>query len=331
MNPITVYWDDWILFAAQILTLIALVVYVWKTWEMASATREAAEASARAVKETAEARLEAMAPRMLIYFGSEEFHWAEVVLENCGHGTAIDLSITFDPPLKASQTEWNANRFFETIKPVFPSRYRMVHSFDVWTSYLASNAPRQYSVRLSYKGKENGRSYEETHILDVAAIEYRSEFDRKSIHDLVQQLDKTTKAIESGFNSIHKIVEMESAIAVFDVEPTRTSKAYAAELVAAWDAANKIEETVGARFRREPLVRRMRSMAFQGYQAALRDHESEALRDAFIAVSRLVFVPLYAANQTWDSELKEAMEKLGAALPEFDETSISAATRLTKG
>ena len=68
---------DWILFFTQILTLVALVIYVWKTWEMASATRRAAEASAAAVREAIDARLEALAPRILVYFGYESLHLAE--------------------------------------------------------------------------------------------------------------------------------------------------------------------------------------------------------------------------------------------------------------
>ncbi len=60
-NPQAVYWDDWILFVAQILTLVVLVVYVWQTWQMASATRAAAESSARAVREAVDAMRDAIA------------------------------------------------------------------------------------------------------------------------------------------------------------------------------------------------------------------------------------------------------------------------------
>lgn len=63
-NPQQIFWDDWALLVIQAATLVALVVYVWKTWEMATATRDAASASARAIEEARQARAEALAPRV---------------------------------------------------------------------------------------------------------------------------------------------------------------------------------------------------------------------------------------------------------------------------
>jgi hypothetical protein len=73
-DPRTIVWDDWLLLVLQVFSLIFLIIYVIKTWEMASATRAAAEASNRAVEHEREARLEALAPRVLVYFdGSSDF------------------------------------------------------------------------------------------------------------------------------------------------------------------------------------------------------------------------------------------------------------------
>jgi hypothetical protein len=309
IDPRTVVWDDWALFGAQLLTLAALVVYVWKTWEMASATRSAAEANAAAVKEAIDARLEAMAPRILVYFGAEELQSAEVVVENRGQGTAVDLSIQFDPPLKASTPNWNPNRYFETPKPVFPPGYRIKQFLDTWPSYFGAETLRNYAVTLAYKGKENGRSYRDVQILDVLSVEHRSQLSRKSMHDLVNTIEKTTHAIESGFRTMKEDLDLRSATDVYLHEPTRDTMSYARELVGAWDAGMRIEETVHTRFWWDPLLRSMRTSSYLGYQAAVRDGEI-ALRDAMIGVSALVFVPSYVTDEKWEQSLTSAIENL---------------------
>ena len=317
IDPRTVFWDDWALFAAQILTLAAIAVYVWKTWEMASATRRAAEASAAAVKEAIDARLEAMAPRILVYFGADELQWAEVVVENRGQGTAIDLSIHFDPPLQGSQSHWNPNRYFERPKAVFPPGYRIAQSFDSWPSYFSAATPRKYEVTVTYTGKENGKSYSDLHVLDVLSIEHRSQFSRKSMDDLVRTLEKTTAAVENGFKALKEDLSLRTATEVYLHEPTRDAMSYARELVGAWDAGMRIEEVVHTRFWWEPLLRSMRTSSFLGYQAAVRDGDI-ALRDAIIAVSALAFVPSYVTDDAWEQAFITAIEALRslAKLPE---------------
>lgn len=317
-NPQTVYWDDWVLFMAQIVTLAALVVYVWKTWEMASATRTAAEASASAVKEAIDARLEALSPRVFVYFANDDTHLAEIVLENRGQGTAADLEVHFEPPLKASQGSWDPNRYFETPKPLFKPGSQVKQSLDTWPSYLgATDTPRRYTATVRYRGKENGRVYEDIQILDVAAIEHRMQFGRKDLDDLVRTIEKATGALETGFRKLLEDQQMRAATQVYLQEPTRDAEEYARELVAAWDAGNRIEATVKTRFWWEPLLRSMRTHAFHGYQAAVRQGISE-LRDLLIAVAALVFVPYYAADQQWEVELAASIEALREwlALPE---------------
>ena len=52
----------------QSLTFIALVFYVAKTWEMASATRESAKLSENTLQEMRDARDQEIAPYVIAYF-----------------------------------------------------------------------------------------------------------------------------------------------------------------------------------------------------------------------------------------------------------------------
>lgn len=56
------------LLCIQIPTLIALILYVIKTWQMASATRKSAEISARTLDEMRAARDSETAPYVVAYF-----------------------------------------------------------------------------------------------------------------------------------------------------------------------------------------------------------------------------------------------------------------------
>jgi hypothetical protein len=137
-NPANIFWDDWLLLFVQVATLVVLMVYVWKTWEMAASTSRAAQTSLEAVEESRTARLEALAPRIVIYFDSDKHFSAQVVIYNAGSGTAGDLRLTFDPPLQASQHP-ELLEFFKTPQSVFPPGYRLAQTFDSWPGYLRSN------------------------------------------------------------------------------------------------------------------------------------------------------------------------------------------------
>ncbi len=312
MSPADSALAAWVLFVAQIVTMLGLLVYVWKTWEMASATRTAAEASAKAVKDATEARLEALAPHILVYFGTEQMQWAEVVVENRGHGTATDLQIHFDPPLKASRAPgWDANKFFESAKPLFPPGYRVVHSFDMWHTYLTSDCPKRYEVRTTYRGKETGRQHSELHVLDVSTMEHRVEFDRKSVADVVRQLEKLVKATEAGFAKVQSDLDLNTAAQIYaGTTPDRPARAQLVSLLAAWDGANAIDQFAPSRLWWEPVMRYLRSMSFHAYEATRREGGSSDLSNAILGVARLLFVPPYAADEAWESSLSSAIEAL---------------------
>lgn len=309
IDPAKVLWDDWILFFAQVATLAALVVYVWKTWEMANATRVAAEASAAAANEAKEARLEALAPRLMIYFSPEAMHLAELVLENIGGGTASDVKITFQPPLQASNTGIDPNKYFETVKPIIPPQYRVVHGIDSWPSYLSAKLPRLYEVRIRYKGKENRREYDELHILDIDSLTHRIAFGNKGINDVVRELEKLGRIWEDKLKSIDAHLDELQNLNLLEVEQ-RPLCELLAEIVAVWETAKIVDADKKTRYRWEPTFMTLRRMAYNARLAVARESAAEDVRDVLIDLIRLLHIPSFLWQDSYDEELNAAIQKL---------------------
>ena len=216
-NPADYYWDDWALLGLQAATLIALIVYVVKTWQMASATREAASATAGILRAAEEARLEALAPRILIYFGGEG-SVADVNIVNVGAGTALDVTFVFDPPLRTSQKGRDPMAFFQQPKTALPPGYRISHFFDVWHSYLNADPPlpRSYCVRIEYQGAENGRKYTAEHVLDTSAIENLVTVQPKTLDDVVTQFDKLNSALGAWAKRLLETAEINRDLSLYE-------------------------------------------------------------------------------------------------------------------
>ena len=92
-----------ILLATQILTLIALVIYVVKTWHIASATKVAAGVSALSLQEMKEARDQEIAPYVVVYFDMPRGeHFIYLVVKNIGRSIARDVQTPIQP-----ETYWD--------------------------------------------------------------------------------------------------------------------------------------------------------------------------------------------------------------------------------
>ena len=92
-----------ILFLVQIFSLIFLIVYVIKTWEMASATTKAAQATEKSVTEMRQTRDQESAPYIIVYFDIPyESNLIYLVIKNIGRTIATNISLTFTPTLRSS-------------------------------------------------------------------------------------------------------------------------------------------------------------------------------------------------------------------------------------
>lgn len=204
-DPDTIAWDEWLLLFVQIATLIALIIYVIKTWQIANETRRAAEASASATRESFEARMAALAPRVLLYFSTDDIQLAELVLENVGSGTAEDLDIEFNPPLQGT-FKHIPHDFITTQHPVLPPHYRVKHAFGEWPKYMEQKLPERYEVRLKYKGLENGRNYEVRLTLDIRTL-YRVSIERKGVHEIAQYMKALRGEVRTGLRELKQTLE----------------------------------------------------------------------------------------------------------------------------
>ena len=90
---------DVIMFVIQLLSLIALVVYVIKTAEVAQGTWKSAQAMDRSVAEMVEDRDQQIAPYVVV-FDTRPFADFDLVIKNTGHCSPRD--VTFEPPLQTS-------------------------------------------------------------------------------------------------------------------------------------------------------------------------------------------------------------------------------------
>lgn len=194
---------DIILAVVQIFTLIALVLYVKKTWDMADSTE-------KSVNEMKETRDQESAPYVLVYF---DFHGHEMylIVENVGKGLAKDVSFDFEPSLVNSR----GNKISELslLKDgigSIPPNYKIRHFFDMSFNYFENNLPLKYRVKTSYYG---GLKYEKRtteHILDAGFYQMVSFLDKKGLNELaktVDNLNENNKKIANNLDEIRKILD----------------------------------------------------------------------------------------------------------------------------
>lgn len=179
---------QWALFGTQVATLLALIVTVWKTWEMAVATQKAANATTATVEEMRKARESASAPHIVVYLASPGSNIAEIIVENFGEGTARDIQFKIEPPLQSSLSK-DIGQFFESPKWL-PPRSRLSHALDVWSKYFASDYPRKYTVKVDYVGVNDGKQYSDEYVLDIDSFRHMAAWGKEDLGDLVKSIDK---------------------------------------------------------------------------------------------------------------------------------------------
>jgi hypothetical protein len=307
---------EWILVFVQIATLIALVIYVWKTWEMAQATRMAAQASSDTLAEMRISRRELSDPRPFIYFSVENPPLAEIILENTGQTRAADLTFTFEPPLQASQDVDEIRRFFDSPKHLPPGA-RLRYGFDVWSQYFSSKLPLQYSVRLRYRRLDEPRFREETQILDAGGFQHYGHFDRKGLHHIANELNRLTKIVDSVAR--HQSSASERETAINEITPTSmTLPESIAGLQALWNARRAASDSGKVPGWYHPYLQIMRRSAITALvQLEIRPQPVE-LKTAVQAV----FIALH--DYDWRVQPDEAAKKLDAALAALAEATRNA-------
>lgn len=196
-------WIDFILAGVQIFTLIALVIYVKKTWDMADSTE-------KSVNEMKEARDQESAPYVLVYFDFCD-HEMYLVVENAGKGLAKDVSFDFEPSLVNSRgTKISELSLLKDGIGSIPPKYQIRHFFDMSFSYFEKNLPIKYKVKTSYYGGLKDEKRTSEHILDVGFYKMVSFLDKKGLNELaktVDDLNKNNKKIADNLDEIREILD----------------------------------------------------------------------------------------------------------------------------
>src|ERR1700690_2146128 len=92
---------DNVLFGVQVLTLFFLILYVKKTWDIASATRYATRISEKTLLEMKETREQENAPYIVIYCENSVPYDTDLylIVKNSGKSIAEDVKLDFTPHL----------------------------------------------------------------------------------------------------------------------------------------------------------------------------------------------------------------------------------------
>jgi hypothetical protein len=308
-------WTDGVRLFLECGTFMALIVYVAKTWEMASATREAAKASADAYREAVEARAEALAPRVLLYL-SPEVSLLRLVVENAGAGTAEDVRFSFNPPLGTTHPRLKPI-FFDSPQALLPPGYKLIHTVDSWPAFLQSDLPKRYEVTITYRGIETRRTYSMSYSLDMESLKHLYVADRKDIHDVATALLALKDSVpRQSLDLTEHFEDWCSDYALISATPTTASlHDQLADLASLWRLFQASSESKPTFVDRKGLARRLRVASVALLLTVGRDGRSEEALKAATEMA-LAFLDEREAgllSDEWRSDVERLIALLKAA------------------
>ncbi len=191
---------DVIMFVIQLLSLIALVVYVIKTAQMAEGTRRSAEAMDRSVAEMVEDRDQQIAPYVVVFFDHQtDSPIFDLVIKNTGRTAARDVQIAFNPPLQTSLKNYDIEKlaFIHQVIPTLPPEYEIRASVDVIKNVLNSQTlPKQYHVKVTFSGGVKSELREAEYMLDLNVFNGILETHTRSLTDLTKAIEKISDKLD---------------------------------------------------------------------------------------------------------------------------------------
>lgn len=200
-----------ILFVIQLLSLIAFVVYLIKTAEVAKGTRQPAQAMNRSVAEMVEDRDQEIAPYVVVYFDHQtDSPIFDLVIKNTGRTAARNVEIVFTPPLQTSFKNYDIEQlaFIHQVIPTLPPDYEIRASVDVIDNVLRSETlPRQYRVKVNYLGGIKSDKRESEYLLDLNVFKVILETHTRSLTDLTQAVERISDQLDELAKSIHDSIK----------------------------------------------------------------------------------------------------------------------------
>lgn len=190
-------------FWVEVLSLVALVIYVIKTWQMASETKKSAEATQASVKEMQLTREREAAPSIVVYLDVVDNFDFALVIKNTGKTSASDLKINITPPLPSfgdpETFDINKLKFLTEGFATFPSGYEFKTTYT--SSPVQLNSPHGgvvYQANVSYTDPGTGALYNHQFILDPSVFKGTLPNDdnyklRREIKEITNQLKSINK------------------------------------------------------------------------------------------------------------------------------------------
>lgn len=197
-----------LLLCIQIPTLIALIVYVIKTWEMASASRKSVEVAEKSVTEMKISREKESEPYVIVYFdipvGKNIIY---LVVKNIGKTIATNVKISFEPGLIGGRlSEYCCTYFRDNIIPSLPPNFEIRPVFDNFLEYLSSDHPMRYKVNIEYQYPDVGIQKRDEYILDLNLYRSMPFTEEKDMNNLYSKLEDVRKTIASLSQHLENIV-----------------------------------------------------------------------------------------------------------------------------
>lgn len=201
---------DIILLITQVLTLIALIIYVVKTWHIASSTKESAIATQHMLEEMKESRDQELAPYVVAYFdipyGKPLIYFC---MKNIGKTVAHNVKLEFTPPLQNSR----GNEIYETALirdgiGSLPPGYEIKTLFDSAISYYGNeNLPLNYASKVTYTGGLLNLERATKQNLDLSAFKGLHYTNERGLHDLVCKIEELVRHIKKTNTSLQESSE----------------------------------------------------------------------------------------------------------------------------
>lgn len=199
----TLKWVQIINLIVATLSLIVLVLYVIKTWQIASATQKSTDISERILKEMEATREQEVAPYVVAYFDLENDASrlpASVffTIRNEGKTVAKNVKLEFDPPLPTlaympKPRNLNALSMIREGIPVMPPGFEIRTTFGFYTALAEKGM--SYKVKISFNGLHDKPDSAE-YILDLSPFSDLLYDVPQGMPQLIEQLKKTYESID---------------------------------------------------------------------------------------------------------------------------------------
>jgi len=179
-----------LLFIVQLLSLGFLALYVWKTWQMASSTRESAKASEKMIAEMKEARDQESAPYVVPYININK-HMMFFGIKNIGKTVAKNLKLQIEPEIKQHIGNIKEISFIKNGLSSLPPGHEVGTQFAVSHIYLKqADSPKKYLVKITFLGglSNEQRKYEYEQIIDLSIYNDIIPDEDKRLSDIVKEL-----------------------------------------------------------------------------------------------------------------------------------------------